>query len=120
MLRGLSRLVTRSCRNAVMRPAIGASILARFFFASSEKTMVQAKIAFNLFESIGATTPFSDGEQLFLRNLEIFQVVDMPQDRFPRVPGFGAPRALREAIQALFDVFREPNGKHGKTSAIQV
>jgi hypothetical protein len=69
--------------NAVRRSAICASILARFFFATSEKMIVQAKAAFNLFESIGLAASLADRTQFLQGEVFVFEILEMVQDGFP-------------------------------------
>lgn len=95
-----------------MRRAVCASILPRFFFASSEKAIVQAKVALNFFETIGPAAAVADGDQLFFGRLEVFKVLKVAENGFTRIVSLGAAGTLRNAIKSLFDIGRESNGKH--------
>jgi len=86
--------------------------LARLFLATSEKMIVQAKAAFNLFESIGLAAAFADRLQCLAGEVHIFEVLKVVQDRLPCVPGLGPPGAFGQAVEALFDVGGKSDGKH--------
>lgn len=74
--------------------------------------IVHAKAAFDLFESIGPAPAFADCDQFSLCENEIFKIVDVPEEGFPSVISLRSPRGFRKAIKSLFDISREPDGKH--------
>ena len=74
--------------------------------------IVQPKAAFDLFESIGLAAALTDCAQLLLREVYIFEVLQMSENRLASVPGFGSPAALREPVESLFDIGRQSNRQH--------
>jgi hypothetical protein len=68
--------------------------------------IVQAKAAFDLFESIGPAAALADCGQRLFSQVDIFEVLEMGQNGLTGIVRLGPPGALCQPIQALLDVGR--------------
>jgi hypothetical protein len=59
---------------------------------------------------------FSAADKPPLRQMVVFQVLDMTQDRLARVKAFGAAGLSGQRVQALLDLGRQAKGKHASDS----
>jgi hypothetical protein len=82
--------------------------------------IVQAKAAFDLFESIGPAAAFTDRGQRLLSQVDVLKILEVAQDGLAGVPGFRAAGAFGQSFEALFDFGGETDREHLETSAIQV
>jgi site-specific recombinase XerC len=102
-LRGSSSLATRSWRNFSMRLRGCASSLLSSRSADSDSSTLWAMMLHYVFQRDGVLFALADAFESALRQIQVFQVLQVFEDGFTDVVGFGAPGAPGQLLQALFD-----------------
>src|SRR6266496_2466391 len=103
--RGSSSLTTRSWRNFRIRRSTGLSSFSSSFRAAGSNSIFQAIAPHYFVEGDRLGAPRADGRQTLLGEVDVFQILQMLENRFASVVGLGAPRALGETVEAFFDGF---------------
>src|SRR5258707_3955503 len=112
ILRGSSSSARRSRRNFRIRPACWRSSLRRSRSASTENSIFQGMTFQDVFERNGGGLTAANAVEGTLGEIQVFQFVEMLKDGFAHVKGLGAPSALGELFQALFNGFGQADGQH--------
>src|SRR6266436_810454 len=113
MLRGSSRLETRSCKNFRMRLACCGSSLWSSRSASTESSIFQGMTLYDVFERNGGRFAAADAVEGALGEIKVLKFVKMLEDRFADIKGLGASGAPGKLFQALFNGFGKADGQHG-------
>src|SRR5690606_10677477 len=114
MLRGSSSVATRSDRNRMMRRAGSCPSLSSSFVAAGSKSIRQAMRLHHVAKRHRRGAAGADVRQTLFGEIDVFQIIDVFEDRFSRIERLGTPCRERERLKASFNVFRESDGKHGK------
>jgi hypothetical protein len=88
-----------------MRRATGLSSSSSCLWAFGETSTFQAIAAHYFFEGNRLAATGADFCQCLLREVDVFQVVQILQDGFTGVVSLGASGAFGEAFEAFFDGF---------------
>jgi hypothetical protein len=83
--------------------------------AAGERSIFHAIPFHDFLKRNSFAAAFFEGTQALFSDLQILEVFEVFEDGFAGVKGLGSSGALREAVQALFDVGRKVNREHGKS-----
>ena len=89
-----------------MRRACCASSLLSSRSAASDSSTLQAMTFHCLFEWDGTLRAAANPFQRALGQVQIFEIVQVFEDSFPRIERLGTPGAAGEPLQALFNGLR--------------
>jgi hypothetical protein len=67
------------------------------------------------FQGNGFATTSANVLQGGFGQIYVLKLLDMGHDGFAGIVGLGAPGALGQPVEPLFDDLRKPNSKHGDT-----
>src|SRR5579863_9208815 len=112
MLRGSSRLATRSRRKRVILREIDRSSFANSRSASPAKLIDQAMAFHDFLERDGAISAGANISHSLLGDIEVLKVIEVFENRLAGVVGLRPACGFGQRVQSLFNLFGKTNGEH--------
>ncbi len=120
MLRGSSRLATRSRRKVPMRRATCVSSLAKSFFAPSWNSITQAKVPLHLFQGVGSGTAPSEVFEPLFGEANVLEVIQVFENRLAGVKRLSGENVRMKFVPAqVMYLLQDPRAKRNIRSLLR-